>query len=47
MPHVVEGEVRKEEDVAKASGELEDTTTKEAKASEKVVLIHRPLPPFP
>ena len=28
MPYVVEGEVRKEEDVAEASGELEDATKK-------------------
>lgn len=47
MPYLVENDKSKEEDVLEASGELEDTTTKEAKASEKVVLIPRPLPPFP
>ena len=47
MSFVVEGDMRKEDDVVEASGELGDVTMKEAELSQKVVFIPRPRPPFP
>ena len=47
MSSVVEGYVRKENDVAEVSGDLEDSTTKEIELYKKVVPIPRPPPPFP
>lgn len=44
---LVEGGVRKEDDVEEASGELENATTKEEELSHGVVPIPRPPPPFP
>ena len=47
MSSVVEGDVRKNDDVEESCGELGDATTKEEELSQKVIFIPRPPPLFP
>ena len=46
MPYVVEGYMRKEDDITKSTAELGDATSKEAELSHKVVIIPRTSPTF-
>ena len=47
MPFLVEDEVRKNDKIVEASGELVDKAVKEAEIPQKVIPIPRPPPPFP
>lgn len=46
MSSVVQDDMIKKKDGIEAGGELVVITRKEEEVSHKVVLIHRPLPPF-
>ena len=46
MSYVVEGYMRKEDDIKESSAELGDATSKEAELSHKVVIIPRTSPTF-